>query len=83
MTDDKRTKLPPIPGDFESLLTPPQLMALRNIASFGWELHFVRREGVEIPIPVVHTADGRKIGVIEEDGNINLNPKITFRDNND
>lgn len=80
MADDKRKTLPPIPDDYENLLTPLQLMALRNIASFGWELRFVRREGLDMPIPVVHGADGKKIGVIEADGNINLNSTISLRD---
>ncbi len=80
MADDKRKTLPPVPDDYENLLTPLQLMALRNIATFGWELRFVRREGLAAPIPVVHGADGQKIGVIEEDGNINLNANIPLRD---
>ena len=77
---DKRMGLPPIPPDFKSLLTEVQLMALHNVENFGWTLHFIRREGLETPITVIKGANGKTIGVIEEDGNLNMNPDITLRD---
>ena len=80
MSDERRDRSAPIPDDYESLLTPMQLMALRNIAGFGWELRFVRRYGVDIPIPVVYSGQGRRIGVIEEDGKLNLEPEIRLRE---
>jgi len=80
MADEKRSKMPPIPDDYENLLSPLQLMALRNIANFGWELRFVRREGVDVPVPVVKGVDGQTIGVIDEDGNLDPNADIQLRD---
>jgi len=80
MVDEKRSKVPPVPDDYENLLTPLQMMGLRNIANFGWELRFVRREGVDVPVPVVKGADGQAIGVIDEDGNLDTNPDIRLRD---
>jgi hypothetical protein len=80
MSDERRDRSAPIPDDYENLLTPMQLMALRNIAGFGWELRFVRRYGVDIPIPVVYSDQGRRIGVIEEDGKLNLEPEIRLRE---
>jgi len=80
MTDERRERLPPIPDDYEKLLTPMQLMALRNIAGFGWELGFIRRVGLDVPVPVVYLAEGKQIGVIDEDGRINVDPDIKLRD---
>jgi len=80
MDKEKRSKMPPVPDDYENLLTPVQLMALRNIANFGWELRFVRREGIDVPVPVVKGADGQAIGVIDEDGNLDTHSDIQFRD---
>jgi len=77
---EKREGLPPIPANYERLLTSSQLMALRSIENFGWTLHFVRREGRDIPMPVIRGADGTSIGVIDEDGNLDMNPKIVIRD---
>jgi len=70
----------PIPSNYENLLTTSQMVALRSIEGYGWSLHFVRREGLEIPIPVIKGADGVAIGMIDEDGNLNMNPNINIRD---
>jgi len=80
MSDERRDRIAPVPDDYENLLTPMQLMALRNIAGFGWELRFIRRYGVDIPIPVVYSGEGQRIGVIEEDGKLNLESDITLRE---
>ena len=77
---DKRLGMAPIPADYERILTSPQLQALRSIENFGWSLKFVRREGRDIPLPVIKGADGKSIGVIDEDGNLDMNPKIIIRD---
>jgi len=77
---EKREGLPPIPANYEHLLTAAQLMALRSIENFGWSLQFVRREGRTVPMPVIKGADGKSIGVIDEDGNLDMNPKIVIRD---
>jgi len=31
-------------------------------------------------MPVIRGADGKSIGVIDEDGNLDMNPKIVIRD---
>lgn len=80
MSDERRDRIAPVPDDYENQLTPMQLMALRNIAGFGWELRFIRRYGVDIPIPVVYSGEGQRIGVIEEDGKLNLEPDIKLRE---
>ena len=64
----------PIPDNFESFLNITQLMTLRNIEKQGWELYFIRRDGLDVPVIVVKSADGKTIGVIEEEGNLNTTP---------
>jgi len=80
MSEEKRDKMPPIPANVEKLLNPLQLMAIRNVGNFGWELHFVRRNGIDIPVPVVKGADGKAIGVIDEDGRVDTNSDLLVRD---
>ena len=80
MDSDKRDRMPPIPPDYKSLLNPSQLQALNSIAGFGWTLQFVRREGLDVPLPVIRGADGKAVATIDEDGNLDMNPKIVIRD---
>jgi hypothetical protein len=69
----------PIPDDLESMLSTFQVMALHRLESFGWELLFVRREVFHAPIPIVFSDAGNKVGVLEEDGHINLDLNIKIR----
>ena len=71
----------PIPDNFESFLNTTQLMTLRNLETRGWRLYFIRRDGLQVPIPVVMDADGKTTGVIEEGGNLNTTPNIRLRIN--
>jgi len=77
---DKRDRLPPIPPDYKTLLNPSQIVALNTIQGYGWTLHFVRREGLDTPLPVIRGADGKAIATIDEDGNLNMKPDIKIRD---
>lgn len=79
MTDEKRDQEKPIPDNLEEILSEFQIMALHRIEGFGWELRFVRRPTFQAPTVVVFSADGTKIGVLEEDGRINMEPDITLR----
>jgi hypothetical protein len=72
--------LPPVPANYQKLLTASQMVALRSIEGYGWSLHFIRREDLAVPIAVIKGADGVAIGLIDEDGNIKMNPKISIRD---
>jgi hypothetical protein len=71
--------MPPIPDNLENILNPMQLMTLRNAENDGWELCFVRRDGLEVPVPVIKGADSKIVGVIEEDGRFNANSSIRIR----
>ena len=80
MDDEKRDHEKPIPDNLEDILSEFQLMALRRIESFGWELQFVRRPPDHTPIPVIVSDDGNKIGILEDDGRINMEPGINIRE---
>lgn len=75
----KGEKAVPVPEDLEEVLNGDQLMTLRQIERFGWRLAFIRRPVFQEPIPVVVTGDNEKIGVLEEDGRLNMNPSIKLR----
>lgn len=36
-------KQPPIPEDWETLLTEQQKMSLQGLINFGWSIYFIRR----------------------------------------
>ena len=80
MNQTPRNRMTPIPNNWKKLLNPLQLMAIKNVAKFGWELHFVRRNGLDVPVPVVKGPEGELVGVIDLDGNIDSSPKIIIRD---
>ncbi len=48
------------------------MMVRNRIENFGWQLKFIRRPLFQAPLVVVENAVGRSIGVLEEDGEINL-----------
>ena len=79
MDREKRKGEKAVPDDLEDVLNQDQIMTLRQIERFGWRLAFVRRPVFQHPIPVVLTSDDQKIGVLEEDGRLNMNPDIQLR----
>jgi len=81
MTKDNRSTMPPIPDELEHILNPQQIMTLRDAENEGWELCFVRREGLEVPLPVIKGADDQIFAVIEEDGKFNGAAEIKVRNN--
>ncbi len=79
MDNEKRDREEPIPDNLQEILSEFQLMALHRIEGFGWKLRFVRRPTFQTPTAVVFSADGTKIGVLEEDGRINMESEIKIR----
>ena len=79
MVKNKRTRMTPIPDDLEKILSPLQLMTLRTAENEGWELYFVRRDGLEVPIPFIKGADSKTIGIIDKDGKFNAETEIRIR----
>ena len=80
MENDKRTGQEAIPSNLEDWLNPDQMQMLHQIESFGWSLKFIRRPVFKDPIVVLISNDGKKIGILEKDGRINMEPDIVLRD---
>ena len=79
MDNEKRHDSDPIPKNLEDWLTQDQIMALKHVESFGWELKFVRRPAFQDPIVVLYSGNGDTIGVMGKDGKIDMNPDIKIR----
>lgn len=75
---ENRKRLPAIPADLQQRLTELQFLAVRRIEDFGWDLKFVRREGLKEPIVVVCNS-GAQLGVLEADGRLNLQHNLKIR----
>ena len=80
MDNDKRTGQEAIPDNLDDWLTPDQKQMLHQIESFGWRLKYIRRPVFQDPIVILISDDGKKIGVLEKDGRVNMEPDITIRD---
>jgi len=79
MGKEKRKDERPIPDNLKDLLNVMQQITLGEIGKFGWELRFVRMPLFQEAVPVVFSGDGDQIGVLEEDGRLNLQPNIEYR----
>jgi hypothetical protein len=80
MTNEKRKKISPIPSNYKKYMNEDQQDQLRNIEGFGWKLFFIRRPSFCDPTIVVCNQEGDSVGVLEEDGRLNLDPNIIVRD---
>jgi len=81
MATKKPYELTPNHVNLEGIITPVQLMTLKIAEEKGWELYFVRREGLEVPVVGIKNTRSKTIGVIDEDGNFYENPVVRTRIN--
>ncbi|MEL0584830.1 MAG: hypothetical protein AAES65_08140 [Candidatus Thiodiazotropha sp. (ex. Lucinoma kazani)] len=79
MSVENRTGEVPIPENLDEVLNNLQLLALQKAEGFGWKLEFVRRPLFQEVVPVISSPTGRKIGILEENGEINMNPDTVIR----
>ena len=80
MSEDKRKGKQPVPDDVNRFLNDAQRVALLKIEGFGWRLKFIRRPLFLETVVVVINSNGNSIGVLEEDGRLNLQPDIETRE---
>ncbi|MAK45242.1 MULTISPECIES: hypothetical protein [unclassified Spongiibacter] len=80
MIEEKRVGAEPVPHNLSELLTELQRTSLRRIENFGWQIKFIRRPRFQPPVVVVENTTGMNIGILEEDGGVNLRPAISLRD---
>ena len=79
MDTEKRRGEKPVPDNATKMLNQLQILALRRIEGFGWHLQFIRRPLFQDPVAVVVDGAGEKIGILEDDGRINMEPDIEVR----
>ena len=79
MEPEQRHDDSPIPAHFETYLTDDQIRELRKMEGFGWQLKFNRRPLFKPAIVILVNHDNDDIGVLEEDGTLNMEPDIVIR----
>jgi len=79
MDKEKRKGLLAVPKDLTQWLNFDQKSMLSTIENYGWELKFIRRTDQEEPIVIVLNPQGDQIGVLEPDGQLNLDNDIIIR----
>lgn len=80
MNDDKRSGDKPVPDNIKEFLTDAQSAELNHIDSFGWTLKYIRRPLFQECVVAVMSPDGHSIGILEEDGRLNLESNIDTRE---
>jgi hypothetical protein len=51
-------------------LNDAQLLTLRGLEGFGWELKFIRRKPFQEPIAVIFDGDRKQFAVLKSDGTL-------------
>ncbi len=55
-------------------------MSLNSLSHFGWEVLFIRRPAFQDPLVVLLNSDGHSIGILGDDGKIQVDTDIVIRD---
>jgi hypothetical protein len=79
MTRDRRKNNEPNQENVGKILNRKQLNALRECQYFGWKLKFVRSPLFQDPVPVLYNDRIDKIGILDPDGNINMDLELQIR----
>ncbi len=79
ISENKRISTQSTPKDLESKLSLEQLLALRQLESFGWSLRFVRQPLFQDPVPIVIEGNGKSVGILQEDGTLKIDVDIDIR----
>lgn len=74
MPQNRRTGMTPVPEHMDRMLSPEQEETLVKAELYGWQVKFVRR-----PTIVLVHENGSTLGVLEEDGNLNLDAAVRER----
>jgi hypothetical protein len=80
MDKERRGAKTPVPTSLDETLNHDQLLTLRQLENFGWRIAFVRRPLFQEVVVVITSADGEKTGILETDGQLNMQPNIRIRE---
>ena len=76
---ERRQDKPAQSNSLRAQLNEDQLMTLRDLERFGWELKFVRRPPFQDAVPVVFDADRKSFCVLRPDGTLDDSPGLNIR----
>ena len=69
----------PVPTNLDEYLNDQQQLGLREVQKQGWHVKFVRRPGFHPPTVVLAYRNGRKLGLLEQDGHLDQDAEIHLR----
>lgn len=70
MLNDKRKGKKPVPEPLYKLLNKEQLESLRELATSGWEVCFVRKPLFELRTVALRNETADKYGILTDDGRL-------------
>ena len=76
---ERRKDTTPAGRALEKELSFDQLVTLRDLERFGWELKFIRRPPFQPPIPVIFDPDRKHYAVIRPDGSLDEAESLNIR----
>ena len=76
---ERRQDKPAVSAALRAQLNEDQLMTLRELERFGWELKFVRRPPFQDAIPVVFDGDRKTFAVLRADGTLDEESGLVIR----
>ena len=77
---ERRQDKPALLVSLRAQLNDDQLMTLRDLERFGWELKFVRRPPFQDSVPVVFDGDRKTFAVLRPDGTLDdEHPDLVIR----
>ena len=79
MAQEHRGKIHPLPYNLLQRLNGYQLLSLKMVWRYGWDLKFVRRPLSLKPIYVVFNSSTQRYAVLEENGALKLGTGIHIR----
>ena len=80
MAKEQRIGKPPVPENLVDTLNEEQIVTLRRMEAFGWELKFIRRPLFQDVLPVMFHNDSNQFGVLEDDGTLNMQRDLNVRE---
>ena len=79
MERERRKGMTPVPEKLSEVLNDAQMLSLNKLEGFGWNLQFVRRPLFQEVVPVLFHPDNGTLGVMRDDGTLDMEPDIQLR----
>ena len=79
MQERRKASSTPAGRALEKELSFDQIVTLRDLERFGWELKFIRRPPFQQPIPVIFDPDRKHYAVILQDGTLDEAESLNIR----